>query len=104
MSDTIYIGWKRPYEGWIKINSGGGIFHDLCGKWIKGYTKKIETCDVLHVEMWGLYLGIYMAWREHFDHLIFESDHKILIDVIFCQFQVYWEYPYFSSYIVSRSC
>ncbi|GAU24368.1 hypothetical protein TSUD_390770 [Trifolium subterraneum] len=60
----------------------GGLFRDSDGRWIKGYTKKIGTCDALHVEMWGLYLGLDMAWREHFSHLIVESDSKILIDMI----------------------
>jgi len=99
VKNTIYIGWKRPQEGWIKLNSDGacrdlghifgcgGIFRDTDGQWIKSYTKKIGACDALHAEMWGLYLGIEMAWREHFDHLIVESDSKILIDMIFDKFK-----------------
>jgi len=42
----------------------------------------IEACDALHAKIWGLYLGIYVAWREHVDHLIVENDFKILIDMI----------------------
>jgi len=99
VKDTIYIGWKRPQEGWIKLNSDGackdlghisgcgGIFRDADGKWIKGYTKKIGACDALHAEMWGLYLGMEMAWREHIDHLIVESDSKILINMISDKFK-----------------
>lgn len=53
MKDTIYIGWKRPREGWIKLNSDdackdmdhifgfGGIFRDVDDKCIKDYAKKI---------------------------------------------------------------
>lgn len=70
-----------------RISSCGGIFCDADGKWIKGYTKKIGACDALHAEMWVLYLGIEMAWREHFDHLIVESDSKILIDMISDKFK-----------------
>jgi len=77
---------------WIKLNSDGackdrgeiigcgGLFRDSHGRWIKGYTKKIDVCDVLHAKMWGLYLGLDMAWREQFSHPIVES--KILIDMI----------------------
>ncbi|CAJ2642097.1 unnamed protein product [Trifolium pratense] len=94
LKDTIYIGWKRPGEGWVKLNSDGacknkgevagcgGLFRDSDGRWIKGYTKKIEACDALQAEMWGLYLGLDMAWREQFSHLIVENDSKILIDMI----------------------
>nr|ABD32321.2 Ribonuclease H [Medicago truncatula] len=94
LKEIIYIGWKRPREGLIKLNSDGackdmgviagcgGLFRDLDGRWIKGYTKKIGACDALHAEMWGLYLGLDMAWREHYSHLIVESDSKILIDMI----------------------
>lgn len=59
--DTICIGWKRPQEGWIKLN-----FDDACkdkgaiarcsgllrdSNWIKGYVKKIDSCDALTAEM-----------------------------------------------------
>jgi len=36
--------------------------------------KKIGVCDALHAEMWGLYLGSSMTWREHFSHHIVESN------------------------------
>ncbi|MCI32919.1 ribonuclease H protein [Trifolium medium] len=32
--------------------------------------------------MWGLYLGLDMAWRDHISCLIVESDSKLLIDMI----------------------
>ncbi|CAJ2627891.1 unnamed protein product [Trifolium pratense] len=93
-NETIYIGWKKPPEGWIKLNSDGackgnndisgcgGLFRNSDGRWIKGYAKKIGSCDSFHAEMWGLYLGLDMAWRDHISHLIVESDSKLLIDMI----------------------
>jgi len=98
--DIIHIGWKRPREGWIKLNSDGAckdmgviagcgcLFRDSDGRWIKDYTKKIGACDVLHAEMWGLYLGLDMAWREHYSHIIVESVSKILIDMISGNFKL----------------
>jgi ribonuclease HI len=92
--ETIYIGWRRPPEGWIKLNSDGackgnngisgcgGLFRNSDGRWIKGYAKKIGSCDAFHAEMWGLYLGLDMAWRDHISYLIIESDSKLLIDMI----------------------
>jgi len=94
MKETIYIGWKNPPEGWIKLNSDGackgsgeysgcgGLFRDSEGRWIKDYIRKIGVCDALHAEIWGMYLGLEMAWREHISQLIVESDSKILIDLV----------------------
>jgi ribonuclease HI len=92
--DTIFIGWKRPREGWIKLNCDGaykdslglagcgGLFRDSDGRWIKGYSRKIGTCDALSAEMWGMYLGMQLAWRQGFHHLQVESDSKSLVDMI----------------------
>jgi len=60
---AVFFVMETTLEGWIKLNSDGackdmghifvcgGIFHDADGKWIKGSTKKIGACDVLHAEM-----------------------------------------------------
>ena len=39
-------------------------------------------CDALHAELWGMYLGLDMAWREQIPQLIVESDSKTLIDMV----------------------
>jgi len=39
-------------------------------------------CDAFHAEMWGMYLGLDLAWRENTIHLIVESNSKILVDMI----------------------
>jgi len=92
--EIIHVGWNRPPEGWIKLNSDGtckgnndvsgcgGLFRNSDGRWIKGYMKKIGSCDALHAEMWGVYLGLEMAWRDRIPQLIVESDSKLLIDMI----------------------
>jgi ribonuclease HI len=94
MKETIYIGWKSPFEHWIKLNSDGAckgsgeysgcgdLFRDSKGRWINGYIRKIGVYDALHAEMWGMYLRLEMAWREHISQLIVESDSKILIDIV----------------------
>ncbi|WJX23886.1 hypothetical protein P8452_13068 [Trifolium repens] len=92
--DTIYIGWKSPQEGWVKLNCDGsqndraslagcgGLLRDSNGKWIKGYSRKIGSCDALHAEMWGMYLGMDLAWRQGITHLHVESDSKVLVDMV----------------------
>ncbi|PNX73414.1 ribonuclease H [Trifolium pratense] len=82
--------WIKPQEWWIKLNykdsldlvGCGGLFRKLDGKWIKGYLSKIETYDDLSAEMWGMYLGMELAWRQGFHHLQVESDSKSLVDMI----------------------
>ena len=71
--ETIYIGWKRHQMGWVKLNTDGAwkgvgtlarcgdLLRDSDGRWIKGYTKKIGSCDVFHAELWGIYLGLDRA-------------------------------------------
>jgi hypothetical protein len=73
--DIIFISWKKPMEGWVKLNCDetfknylglagcGGLFRNSDVRWIKGYARKIGTCDTLCVIMWGMYLGMKLAWR-----------------------------------------
>jgi hypothetical protein len=73
--DTIFVGWKYPQEGWIKLNFDGahkksvdltgcgGLLRDSDGRWIQGYTQKIGTCDAFHAEMWGMYERMKLARR-----------------------------------------
>jgi hypothetical protein len=83
--DTIFIGWKRPQEGWVKLNCDvsykdslghagcGGLLQNSDDSWLKGYSHKIETYDALCAEIWGMYLGMQLAWRYTFHHLQVES-------------------------------
>ena len=60
--ETIYVGWDKPSEGWIKLNcdgackgggenSGcGGLLRNSDARWLKGYIRKIGVCDALHAE------------------------------------------------------
>jgi len=49
---------------------------------LKATRKKIGTCDALCAEMWGMYLGMQLAWRQGFHNLQVESDSKTLVDMI----------------------
>ncbi|PNX57581.1 receptor-like kinase, partial [Trifolium pratense] len=67
--DTIFIGWKRSPEGWIKLNCDraykelvdldgcNDLLRDSDGRWIQGYTQKIGACDALHAETYDMYAG-----------------------------------------------
>ncbi|GAU37815.1 hypothetical protein TSUD_276320 [Trifolium subterraneum] len=92
--DTVFISWKQPREGWIKLNcdgahkssinlSGyGGLLRDNNGICISSFARKISSCDALHVEMWGMYNGIDLARRHGITHLQVESDSKVLVEMV----------------------
>ncbi|CAJ2669285.1 unnamed protein product [Trifolium pratense] len=92
--DTIFIGWKQPQEGWIKLNcdgahkssinlSGcGGLLRDSYGNCLSSFARKIGSCDALHAEMWGMYIGMNLARRQGITHLQVESDSKMLVDMV----------------------
>ena len=40
------------------------------------------TIMTFHADMWGLYLGLDMAWSEGSSHVIVESDSKVLTDMV----------------------
>jgi len=86
--NTIFVGWKRLQEDWIKLNCDGeykdsfdlvgcdGLFRNSDGGWIKGYSQKVGTCDALCVEIWRMYLKMQPAWRQGLHNLQVESDSK----------------------------
>jgi ribonuclease HI len=57
-------------------------FSELDGGWIKGYMRKIGTCDTLRAEMWGIYLKMQLVWRQVFHQLQVKSDSKTQFDMI----------------------
>ncbi len=50
---------SREYSGCSRL------FCDFEERWLKGYTRKIGVCDEHDAEMWDMYLGSEMVWREH---------------------------------------
>ncbi|GAU44619.1 hypothetical protein TSUD_378970 [Trifolium subterraneum] len=92
--DTVFIGWKQPREGWIKLNcdgahkssmnlSGcGGLLRDNNDICLSSFARKIGSCDALHAEMWGMYIGMDLTTRKRITHLQVESDSKVLVDIV----------------------
>lgn len=102
IKEIVYIHWMKCREGWIKLNKDNvcrrnhetsgceGLFRNDDGWWIKGYTNKIDSCDALHAQMWGLYLSLDMARQDRISHLIVESDSKITVDMILDKCNMWW--------------
>lgn len=59
-----------------------GLLQNSDGRRLKRFSGKIRGCDALYTEMWVLYLGLDIAWREGLSHLIVESDLKVFIDMV----------------------
>jgi ribonuclease HI len=43
--------------------------------------------------MWGCTLGMQLAWRQDFHHLLVESDSKVLVDMIMGNVKINGEPP-----------
>jgi len=94
LTETIFIRWKTPQEGWVKLNcdgahkssvyhSGcGGLICDSSGNCLNSYARKIGLCDALHVDTWGMYIGMDMARRQGITHLQVESDSSLLVEMV----------------------
>ena len=66
----------------MNIACCGGLIRDSNDQWLKGYVRKIETCDALYDEMWGMYEGLKIAKREVYSQLTVESGSKLLMDML----------------------
>ncbi|KAE8707058.1 hypothetical protein F3Y22_tig00110387pilonHSYRG00750 [Hibiscus syriacus] len=82
------IYWSPPMEGWFKVNtdaarsevdgraSCGGLIRDNIGRWRAGFAKFIGICSTLEAELWGIYIGMVLAWDLGIRRVIVESDNK----------------------------
>jgi hypothetical protein len=75
--DIVSISWNFPPEEWVKLNRDGshkestniygygGLLLDRNDKHLKGFSRKIiGSCDALHAEIWGMYIGMILAWKK----------------------------------------
>jgi ribonuclease HI len=69
-------------ESSINLLGCGGLIQDSNGTCLKGYVRKIGSCDTLHIEMWGMHIGMNLARRQWITHLQVESDSKVLVDMV----------------------
>jgi len=65
-SDTIFIGWKRPREGWIKINCDGAYKNHLD---LAGCGELFHNLDVWRCSAWSM-SGDILLWISQYGHTI----------------------------------
>ncbi|GAU44778.1 hypothetical protein TSUD_27470 [Trifolium subterraneum] len=66
----------------VNLSGCGGLLRDSSGICLVSYARKLETCDALHAEMRGMYLGMNLALRQGITHLQVDSDSKVLVDMV----------------------
>lgn len=91
-SKDILISWKKPPEGWVKLNvdgsclmeSGmigeGGIICNYEGKWHTGFVHNICRGDLLLAEAWAALSGVQTTLTKGFTDVTLESDSQDLIE------------------------
>ncbi|KAK8572182.1 hypothetical protein V6N12_028243 [Hibiscus sabdariffa] len=82
------LHWQRPSTGWVCLStdravsiatgmgSVGGIFRSDDGSWILGFNKTIGILRPLQAELWGILLGLQLAWENGFERLLIQSDNR----------------------------
>lgn len=88
------ISWTFPDVDWVKCNTDGscvdggnrtacgGVFRDCSGRWVKGFTKYLGSGSVLASELWGILMGLSVAWEMGVQPLWIESDSMVAVNLI----------------------
>ena len=87
--------WTKPRQGWIKCNVDAAIFngnmimgYEICfrnstGNFLLGKSDyNYSSTTVLEAEAIGLLESMKLAISKAFHHVIFETDSKILVDLL----------------------
>lgn len=73
-------------QGKIKLNTDGcargdpgeggfgGVFRDETGVWLYGFFGKLDSCQSLEAEMWGIYRGLTIVLEKGMQEVIVETD------------------------------
>lgn len=89
-----FIGWTFPENGWFKCNVDGacknngmatgcsGVILDSSGHWIVGFVRGLGMGSVLNAELWGILLGLQIAWNHGIRKIWIESDSLTSINLI----------------------
>ncbi|OMO65780.1 reverse transcriptase [Corchorus capsularis] len=94
MRREVLIGWEKPKEGQVKINTDGswfqrtneaavgGVVRGSCGEWLLGFSQSVGECSIDLAELWGILQGLSLAWSRGFNDIVVESDSATSVDMI----------------------
>ncbi|KAF7844636.1 putative RNA-directed DNA polymerase [Senna tora] len=99
------VKWQSPEMGWFKVNvdgacsrealeraSCGGVVRDYMGRFIYGFSKNLGSCDALAAELWGVILGLNMAWELGIKKVVVEVDSTSAHQLVYAQNQEFHPY------------
>ncbi|KAK8625545.1 hypothetical protein V6N13_090413 [Hibiscus sabdariffa] len=76
--------WATPPSQWVKLNCNGahGVgdsstswgVRDFAGEWLYGFFKFIGCCSIVEAELWGIWVGLDLAWNKGFRSIMAETD------------------------------
>ncbi|CAL8176625.1 unnamed protein product [Prunus armeniaca] len=87
------LSWQLPNERVIKINTNRcrkgedgrnadvGVLRDSYGQWIC-FAANLGVGQVLEAELWGIYLGLKIAWDIGCSAVVLESDSAIAVHLL----------------------
>ncbi|KAK9046574.1 hypothetical protein V6N11_052459 [Hibiscus sabdariffa] len=82
------VHWKLSELGWVCLSTDGAVslgsgigsvssvFRADDGSWISGFNKTIGIVCPLQTELWGILLGLQLAWDNGFERFLIQSDSK----------------------------
>ncbi|KAK8488301.1 hypothetical protein V6N11_028605 [Hibiscus sabdariffa] len=83
-----------PDPAWIYLNvdgvasfslsngSIGGLFRNSNDDWIMGFAKAIGYSNNLQAELWALFEGLSLAWKQGFEKVLVRYDSKQVVDLV----------------------
>ena len=86
-SGTLSTGQFKPNtNGASKGNPGafgyGGLIQADDGRWTIGFSYHIGNCSAYKAKLWGILLGLKVAWNYGIRKLILESDSMAIVTIL----------------------
>ncbi|MBA0744342.1 hypothetical protein Gogos_006970, partial [Gossypium gossypioides] len=60
----------------------GGLFRDVDGHWLCGYSLKVSKETVFCIEARAILEGLRIAWEKGYRHLEIEHDNALLVESV----------------------
>ncbi|KAF7812094.1 ribonuclease H [Senna tora] len=88
------ICWKPLGAWWLKFNvdatvkdslgiaSCGGVLWDYAGNFVKGFVRKLGSCDMLLAKLWAILNALEVAWSMGYRNLVVELDSLMAINLL----------------------
>ncbi|MBA0814897.1 hypothetical protein Gohar_020696, partial [Gossypium harknessii] len=101
---TCQNRWQAPLVNWVKLNIDGScwsnlnlasaveVVRDQHGKWVIGYGRNIGSCIAAVTELWTIFDGLQLLWSKGANHVLFESDSKVVVHVCTNEDDIYGNY------------